>query len=132
MTHQLTELVKIGSHVEIELISAAGETERLAFDLVRDAAADFAAGFLGIGTPLGRALVGRPQGATVHYRMADVVAATIVRVTESKRVPDARASEARQAAAREAIERYDREERARLALTFDSKWGEWDEVEGGD
>ncbi len=126
----MTQLVKIGSHIEVELISALGETERLAFDLVRDAAADFAAGFLGVGTPLGQALVGRPQGATVPYCVADVVAARIVSVTESERTPDAGASEARQVAAREAVERYDREERARLSLTFDSKWGEWDEVEG--
>ncbi len=128
----LDDLVKIGSRVEVELISASGETERLAFDLVRDVAADFAAGFLGVGTPLGQALVGRPQGATVPYRVADVVAARIVRVTESQRTPDAGASAARQAAAREAVERHDREERARLSLTFSSKWGEWDAVEMGD
>ena len=125
----MTQLVKIGSYVEIELVSASGGTERLAFDLVRDAAADFAAGFLGLGTPLGRALVGRPQGATVPYRVADVVTARIIRVAESERAPDAGASEARQAAAREAVERHDREERARLSLTFSSKWGEWDAVE---
>jgi hypothetical protein len=130
MAQQITDLVKIGSHVEVELLSAAGETERLAFDLVRDAAADFAAGFLGASTPLGRALVGRPSGVTVPYRVADVVAARIVSVTESERTPDAGASAARQMAAREAVARHDREEMARLSLTFSSKWGEWEAVEG--
>jgi hypothetical protein len=126
MAPQLTNLIKIGSYVEVELISATGETECLAFDLVRDAAADFAVGFLGVSTPLGQAIVGRPAGVTVPYRLADVVAVRIVSVTESRRVPDAGAAAARQAVAREAVERHDREEMARLSLTFSSKWGDWD------
>ncbi len=97
---QFTELVRIGAYVEVELVSASGQTERLAFDLVRDAAADFAAGFLGVGTPLGQAIVGQAAGDAVPYRMADVVAARIVRVTESTRVPDVGAAETRRVATR--------------------------------
>jgi hypothetical protein len=128
MTHSADNLVKIGSHVEVDLISSSGEAERLAFDLVHDNAADFSAGFLGVGTPLGQAIVGRPVGATLPYRMADVVAVRIIRVADSLRVPDAAASATRRAAAREAVERHDREEMARLALTVAVKWGEWDYV----
>ena len=44
-----------GTHVEVELVDEAGAREPLAFDIVPDAQADFAQGFLGAGTPLAQA-----------------------------------------------------------------------------
>ena len=41
-----------GTHVAIELLDASGGRERLEFDIVPDAVADLAKGFLGEGTPL--------------------------------------------------------------------------------
>ncbi len=92
--------VTLGTHVEVELLNEAGAPERLAFDVVPDQHADLTAGFLGIGTPMGQAIVGRPAGDTVPYRMADVMAVRIISVAASRRAPDADLALARQAAAR--------------------------------
>lgn len=119
-------LVALGTHVEIELRSETGDTERLAFDIVPDAAADFAAGFLAAGTPLARAILGRPAGAVVPYRQADIVEARILSVRPSQRLADAAAAEARKAATQEAVARAVTEESVQLALTVNVKWGDYD------
>ncbi len=81
-------LVALGTRVEIELISEAGAAELLACDIVPDAAADFAAGFLGASTPLARAIMGRPSGAIVPYAQADIVEVRIVSVAHSQRAAE--------------------------------------------
>lgn len=119
-------LVALGTHVEIELISETGEAERLACDIVPDAAADFAAGFLGAGTPLAKAIMGRPAGATVPYAQADIVELRIVSVTHSRRAAEEDAAAARQAATEEAVLRAKTDELVQLALTVNVKWGDYD------
>jgi len=119
-------IVALGTHVEVELSTVEGDVERLAFDIVPDAAADFAAGFLGASTPLARAILGRPTGKVVPYVAGDIVRATILSVRLSERAADADASAAREAATREAVERAKTEDTIRLALTFSSKWGDYD------
>ena len=118
--------VKIGTRVEIELLSESGEVDRLAFDVVADAQADFASGFLGAGTPLAQALLGQPAGATVPYAVADEVEVRILSVTPSKRAPAPEVAAAREAAAKEAVSKANMEEMVRLALTVDVKWGDYD------
>jgi hypothetical protein len=57
-----------GTHVQVELVDEAGNTEHLAFDVVPDAQADFAHGYLGIGTPLAQATMvfeGKPEDVSV-------------------------------------------------------------------
>ena len=56
-------LVALGTRVEVEMVSELGDSERLTFDIVPDRAADFTAGFLGAGTPLAQAIMGRPAGS---------------------------------------------------------------------
>ncbi len=119
-------LVALGTHVEIELIADSGEGERLVFDIVPDAAADFATGFLAANTPLARAIVGWPEGAVVPYRQADIVEARIVSVRTSQRSADGAAAEARQAATKEAVARAKTDESVQLALTVNVKWGDYD------
>ena len=63
--------VALGTHVEVELASEAGPPERLAFDLVPDAEADFPRGYLGVGTPLARAILGCAAGEVRSYRAAE-------------------------------------------------------------
>ena len=118
--------VTLGTRVEVELLDEHGGVERLAFDIVPDAQADFAAGFLGVGATLARALLGRRAGDVVQYRLADVVQARIVSVAPSVRPARPDHSAARQAAIQEAVSRSDREDMVRLALTVDVKWGDWD------
>ncbi len=119
-------LVAVGTRVEIELISETGEAERLACDIVPDAAADFAAGFLGAGTPLAKAIMGRPVGATVPYAQADIVEVHIVSVTHSRRSAEEDAAAARHAATEEAVLRAKTDELVQLALTVNVKWGDYD------
>ena len=52
-------------------LAEAGPPERLAFDLVPDAEADFPRGYLGVGTPLARAILGRTAGEVLSYRAAE-------------------------------------------------------------
>jgi hypothetical protein len=119
-------LVALGTHVEVELSTVEGDAERLAFDIVPDEAADFTAGFLGASTPLARAIMGRPTGTVVPYVAGDIVRATILSVRLSERAADTDAAAARDAATREAVERAKTEDTIRLALTFSSKWGDYD------
>jgi hypothetical protein len=119
-------LVALGTRVEVELISEFGDSERLTFDLVPDRAADFAAGFLGAGTPLAQAIMGRPVGSVVPYRVGDMAEVCILTVALSERLADGDAAEARNAATQEAVERAKTDESVQLALTVNVKWGGYD------
>jgi hypothetical protein len=119
-------LVALGSRVEVELISRDGEIERLAFDIVPEQAADFDAGFLAITAPLARAIAGRPPSVEVPYLMGDIVKVRIVSVERSLRQAEEDAAAAREASTREAVERAKTDETIQLALTFSSKWGDYD------
>lgn len=119
-------LVALGTSVEIELISELGDGERLTLDVVPDRAADFAAGFLGAGTPLARAIIGRASGAVVPYRVGDIVEVRILAVTLSERSAAGDAAEARDAATQHAVERAKTDELVQLALTVNVKWGGYD------
>jgi hypothetical protein len=119
-------LVALGTRVEVELISEFGDSERLTFDLVADRAADFAAGFLGAGTPLAQAIMGRPVGSIVPYRVGDLAEVRILAVALSERRAAEDAAEMRQALTQEAVERAKLDEMVQLALTVNVKWGDYD------
>ncbi len=118
--------VMVGTHVEVELIDGAGESERMSFDIVPDAQADLAAGFMGLGTPLAQALHGRHAGDMVPYNQADIRGVHVLSVAPSQRRPDPGAAAARRAATQEAVQRSDLEDQVRLALTVNVKWGDYD------
>jgi hypothetical protein len=93
---------------------------------VPEQAADFEAGFLAVTAPLARAIVGRPAGSQVAYRMGDIVSVRILSVETSQRRAEEDAAAAREATTREAVERAKTDETIQLALTFSSKWGDYD------
>ena len=119
-------VVALGTEVEVELVSREGDVERLRFDIVPEQAADFDAGFLASTTPLARAIVGRSTGAEVPYGMGDVVRVRIVSVRRSERLAAHDAAAERDAATRDAVQRAKTDETIQLALTFSSKWGDYD------
>jgi hypothetical protein len=119
-------VVRVGRRVEVELVDDAGGTERLAFDIVPERAADFSTGFLGAATPLAQAILGKQAGSEVAYALADVVAVRILSVEPSARAPAPEAMEAREAVLREAVDKSNLEDAVRLALTVDVKWGDYD------
>jgi hypothetical protein len=129
--------VTLGSHVEVELVGESGERETMAFDLVPDDEADLSSGFLGLGTPLAQAVLGRPAGSLVPYRVGDIREVRILSVAAGKYAPGDDAVANRQAVIQKAISQSDLADAVRFALTVDQKWGEtdpegivsnWDEV----
>jgi hypothetical protein len=70
--------------------------------------------------------MGVPEGSTVPYRSADIVAVRILRVTPGERSAGASAAGEREAAARHAEARARVEQDIQLALTAHSKWGDYD------
>lgn len=118
--------VAIGAHVEVELIAESGENEHLAFDIVPDAEADFSAGFLGVGTPLARAILGRRVGSVVLYQVGDITQVKILTVGASSRAPSEDVAADRQAVIQRAISKSDLADAVRFALTVDQKWGDTD------
>ncbi len=118
--------VAIGSHVEVELIGESGVSERLAFDIVPDDEADFASGFLGVGTALARAVLGRRAGNVVPYRVGDMLEVRILTVAASVRTPTEDVAASRQVTIQKAISQSDLADAVRFALAVDVKWGDYD------
>lgn len=118
--------VAIGTHVEIELLTASGECEALEVDIVPDEDADFAAGFLGAGTPLAKAIVGQYAVSRVPYRKADFEEVRILAVTPSLVTPSGDAASNRQAVIDQAVSKSNLADTVRLALAVDVKWGDYD------
>jgi len=118
--------VALGTHVQVELIDEAGASEPLAFDMVEDAQADFAHGFLGLGTPLAQAILGKPAGSMVPYRVGDVVQVCVLSVTQAARAPGDDVAARRQAVIQEVVAHSDRINDMAFALAVGSKWGDYD------
>jgi hypothetical protein len=118
--------VELGTHVEVELVDETGAGESLALELVLDEQADFANGFLGIGTPLAQAILGRRAGETVTYRLGDVVSVRIVLVTPAMRVQEEDVAAKRQAVIQQVVVESERISDMVFALAVGSKWGDYD------
>jgi hypothetical protein len=118
--------VAIGTHVEVDLIDEAGASERLVFDLVPDNQADFAHGFMGVGTPLAQAILGQTAGCVAPYQVGDVVKVGILAVTPEARAPSEDVAAKRQAVIRQVVAESDRISDMVFALAVGSKWGNYD------
>ena len=114
-----------GAQVTVELVDQAEGSERLELILVPDDRADLSRGFLGIGTPLGKRLLGQEAGSTLPYDQGDVAWVRILAVVPGD-VPETGAAAGRQAAIQKAVTRSETEDILRLALTVDVKWGSYD------
>ncbi len=118
--------VAAGRHVEVELVEESGDTEHLALDIVPDDEADFSSGYLGISTPLSRALLGKRAGSVVPYRAGDIREVRIVSVAASARPVAEDVAANRQAILQKAIDKSEMADTVRFALSVDSKWGGYD------
>ena len=131
--------VKVGTHVVLDLIDEGGSRERLELDVVPDAAADFDAGLLGIGTPLGKAVAGRRAGTVAPYKMGDLREVAIVAVRPAAGAAPPDAADRRQAALDRAAQDIAKTNAQIFASTFEGKWGgynpdgmdHWDEESPG-
>jgi hypothetical protein len=122
---ELPPVVSLGARVQVELVDEHGGVEVLDLVLVHDADADLARGYLGQGTPLGRAIAGQQTGGSLPYEQGDIVAVLILSVAPDD-VPDTNAAASREAVIQQAVERSEAVDTARLALTVDVKWGSYD------
>ncbi len=118
--------VEIGTRVRVELVGRRGDRERLAFDLVADEHADYDAGFLGAGTPLAKAILGKIAGESVPYKVGDLIEVRVLGVGPSARGPAQDTAAKREAALRDARSKSELNNMISFALTFDSKWGDYD------
>ena len=118
--------VAIGTHVEVELVTEPGESERMAFDVVPDSKADFSAGFLGAGTPLAQAILGHGAASRVRYEAADIVEVRILSVAPAASPPPGDAEARRQAVIGKAVSKSNQADKMQLALNVDVKWGDND------
>lgn len=118
--------VKPGRLVDLELTSQSGEAERLALTLVEDDKADFEAGFLGIGTPLAKVILGKFSGQTLPYRAGDLVSVKIVSVQAGGQTQSEDVAARRQAVVDKAVRHSDYVNAMIFAGAFNSKWGDYD------
>jgi len=118
--------VAVGMHVEVELVDESGAGERLTLDIVPDDEADFSSGFLGISTPLSRAMLGRRAGSVVPYRAGDIREVRILSVATSARPPAEDVAATREAILQKAVTKSDMADTVRFALSVDTKWGGYD------
>jgi len=118
--------VGLGSRVVLELVDGHGEVEVLRLAVVPDDNADFLGGYLGSGTRLARAIMGRPTGETVPYEHAGLVEVRILEIDPFavSEAPDA--AHARRAVIQEAVDKSDLQDTLRLALAVSVKWGDYD------
>ena len=118
--------VTAGMSVEVELVSQGGEVDRLAVTIVADEQADFAAGFLGAGTPLAKAILGRPVGAEVPYPIGDMRSVRILAAAEGGQMPAEDVAARREAVVREAVNQSNLINALMIATSVNNKWGDYD------
>jgi hypothetical protein len=123
---QPVQMVALRMHVEIELVSRAGEIERLEFEIVPDKEADFYSGFLSQDTPMARAILGRPVGSTVPYAVGDSRAIHILSMGPAAGMNSTEAAEKRRASVEEAKRQSERTNAIIFASSVEGKWGEYD------
>jgi hypothetical protein len=122
---QPVSLVATGTHVTVELIERSGESERLELDIVPDQQADFTRGFLGEGTPLGKALLGKEAGV-YPYTVGGLAKVCILSIRPSETPPPDDTATRRQAVLQNAIDESDRVNAMIFASSFSGKWGDYD------
>lgn len=120
-----SQAVQVGSHVQVELVYQTG-ADQLEFDIVPDTQADFAHGFLGEGTPLARAILGKFAGETIQYRVGDAHLVKIIAVSPGKKDGAEKVTARRKEAMRKALEQTERTNAIIFASSYSGKWGDYD------
>ncbi len=118
--------VEPGMLVEVELVSALGEVERLEFTLVEDEQADFQAGFLGSGTPLAKTILGHYPDSTLDYKTGDLQYVRILSVALSDKIQTENVISRRESLMRKALNHSDYVNALIFATSVNSKWGDYD------
>ncbi len=118
--------VALNTRVELELIARDKTREKIQCVIVGDDAADFANGFLSINTPLSQTILGHAADETLAYKRGDIVQVKILAVQNASTDAVTEAAEQRDQALRRARDKAELANMVSFALTFDSKWGDYD------
>ena len=118
--------VELGMLVGVELVSCSGECERLIFTLVADEQADFPAGFLGVGTPLAKTILGHWPDSELDYGVGDLQHVRILSVAPSDQIQTEDVDARREAVIRKALKHSDYVNALTFATSVNSKWGDYD------
>lgn len=119
-------LVGENTRVEIELVAKDKKREKLSFVLVPDDAADFDQERLGLGTPLAKTILGHTANETLDYKRGDIVQVKILKVEPNAEASAPDTGAEREQALRRARDKAQHANMVSFALTFDSKWGDYD------
>jgi hypothetical protein len=117
--------VHVSVHVELELIGEEG-IERILFSIVPDGQADFPSGYLGEGTPLARAILGKSAGDEIAYEAGDIHRVRILTVTTGAEGPPPLVVKERRSIIRRAVAESERTNAIIFASSFSGKWGDYD------
>ncbi len=123
--------IRMGTQIEVELTSRDDEIERLIFTIVPDEQADFAAGFLGAGTPLAKTILGQTVGSELPYPVADMRSVKIVAAGVRGRRPTEDIPTRRETVTQDAVSQSEFTNAVIFASAVNTKWGDYD-VDGLD
>jgi Transcription elongation factor, GreA/GreB, C-term len=118
--------IELGTRADIELIAKDRSREKLQLVIVADQAANFDQGFLGISTPLAQTIIGHGAGETLDYPRGDILQVNILSVQAAGEAVSAETAEQRDQRLRRARDKAELANMVSFALTFDSKWGDYD------
>lgn len=104
----------------------AGNKERLKVVIVPDEAADFAHGYLGENTPLGKVLLGEKVGTTIPYLKDDILGIEILMVSKPTNKPPDDVAKKRGAMMKKAMREVEDTNAMVFASSFSGKWGDYD------
>jgi hypothetical protein len=121
-----TEPVIVGCKVEIDLIGRDGHKERLSVVIVPDESADFEHGYLGVNTPLGKALLGERAGHVIPYLRDDILAIEILQVTKEAQLPSQDIAKRRADEMKKTLKEVQNTNAMLFASSFSGKWGDYD------
>lgn len=113
----------IHTRVDLEMITTSGEKEQMTVQLAEGRSANLDEGWIDIDAPLGRAIRGQPEGAQISYKMGDIQAVRIVRVSPVEELPSDDAEMRRQAILDAARRKSERATQEIFSSSYGSKWG---------
>lgn len=121
-----TEVINLGSQVELILRNREGEEERLTVLIVLDEAADFVHGYLSLNTHLAQAILGEKAGTVIPYLKDDVYSIEVVSVIKSELQPPKDAANKREASLKKTMRKVQDTNAIVFASSFSGKWGDYD------
>lgn len=113
----------IHTRIELELITDAGEKERMTVQLADSRNANWDEGWLDIESPLGRAIRGQPEGARIPYVRGDIRMVQIVAISPVDELPAEDAEARRQQILDRARRKSERATQEIFSSSYGSKWG---------